>query len=114
MDNFNIISNDAMLPVLPLDKILQAKSVENTKKEQFSKDFESVFIGKLLDEMKNTIGSWGFEDEDGGSEQIQGIFWSQLADNIGSNGGLGMWKDIYKSLPDSENNTSAQTVDKKI
>jgi Rod binding domain-containing protein len=113
MDNFNIISNDAMLPVLPLDRMQQTKSVENAKKEQFSKDFESVFIGKLLDEMKNTIGSWGFEDEDGGSEQIQGIFWSQLADNIGGNGGFGMWKDIYKSLADPEN-TSAQSVDNKI
>lgn len=115
MDITNSIATDAVIPGIPLDKGPKPDAVELAKKEEFSKDFESVFIGKLFDEMKNTIGDWGFEDEDGGAEQIQGLFWSQLADNVGSNGGFGMWKDIYKSLVDTENkNTASSSLDSKL
>ncbi len=73
---------------------------EETKK-QVAKDFESVFINKLLDEMEKTIGEWGFE-KDGTSKQIQGIFWLYLARDVANNGGFGMWKDIYQFLTDSD------------
>jgi len=100
----------AASPVKPRD----IDTASLAKKEKFAKDFEAIFINKLLGEMKKTIGKWGFE-EDGASEQIQGLFWSQLADNIGGNGGLGLWKDIYKSLVDAENTNSQPSVlDKQI
>jgi Rod binding domain-containing protein len=73
------------------------KTDQAAQKEQFARDFESVFIEKLLDEMKNTIGDWGFE-QDAASKQIQGLFWLFLARDVSQNGGVGMWKDIYKTL----------------
>ena len=82
----------------------QSRCRVKQKKEQAAKDFESVLLGKLLDEMKNSIGDWGFE-EDGASKQIEGIFWLYLARHLANNGGLGLWKDIYQTLtnPDQIN-----------
>ncbi|PKL50679.1 MAG: hypothetical protein CVV39_01085 [Planctomycetes bacterium HGW-Planctomycetes-1] len=84
------------------------------QKKQFAKDFESVFIGKLLDEMKNTIGEWG-DEKDGPAQQIDGIFWMYLARDLADNGGFGMAKDIYQFLNDLEKqNTAPELLDKKL
>jgi len=85
----------------------QSRCGVKQKKEQAAKDFESVLLGKLLDEMKNSIGDWGFE-EDGTSKQIEGIFWLYLARHLADNGGLGLWKDIYQTLnnPNQTNKTT--------
>ena len=84
------------------------------QKKQIAKDFESVLLNQLLDEMKNTIGDWGF-DKDGASEQVQGIFWLYLARDIANKGGFGLWKDIYQFLTDSaDTSTAAESLDKNI
>ncbi len=70
-------------------------------REKVAKDFESLFLNKLLDEMKNTIGEWGSETDEI-SKQVQGIFWLYLAQDIANKGGLGLWKDINEILADSE------------
>ena len=108
MDNSKLILTETVSPpdVLPyLDKI--KKAPEETKK-QFAKDFESILINKMLDEMKNTIGSWGFE-EDGTSQQIQGLFSLFLSQYIGNNGGFGLWEQIYESLKTLEQNDTTVT-----
>lgn len=113
MDIANLISPQNFSPTA----IGQAKNIDaacDEKKKQFAKDFESIFINKLLDEMKNTIGNWGSE-KDGPAKQIDGIFFSQLAQNLAGNGGIGMWKDIYKSLPDSQQkNTNPELLNEKL
>ena len=88
-----------------VDESTKSGNLSNAQKEKFAKDFESIFISKLFDEMKNTIGDWGGE-QDGASQQIQGLFWLNLAQDVSKNGGLGLWKDIYQSLNDIENNTN--------
>jgi len=77
----------------------EINDMSEEKKKQVAKDFESVFINKLLDEMKNTIGEWGFE-QDGVSKQIQGMFSIYLSEHIANNGGFGLWRDIYRFLTD--------------
>ncbi|MHC4060249.1 MAG: hypothetical protein ACYSUC_00925 [Planctomycetota bacterium] len=115
MDNTELILTGATSPPALLEylggtpsreTISKLKSHEinrltDDQKEQIAKDFESVFINKLLDEMKNTIGDWGFE-RDGAAEQVHGIFWMYLAQHLGDSGGFGLWKDIYQFLIDSE------------
>ena len=109
MDSAKMILTEAVSPPIPLGKI-NIDSASEEKKKQLAKDFESVFINKLLDEMKNTVGNWGFE-KDGPSRQVEGIFWLYLARDIASNGGFGMWKDIYQSLTGSEHkNTTAELL----
>jgi len=70
MDSSKLILSEPVSPPALLDHLNKSDSVTAEKKKQFCKDFESVFINKLLEEMKNTIGDWGFE-KDGASKQVQ-------------------------------------------
>jgi Rod binding domain-containing protein len=93
------------------DKIGSASEEE---KEQAAKDFEAVLINKLLDEMKVDAQSWGFEENDS-RRQVQGIFNLYLSTHIAKNGGLGLWKDIYKSLTNlTQPDVKAEPADKGV
>ena len=75
---------------------------DNAKKMKVAKDFESILIGQLMNQMKETIGESGLL-EDGSSKQIQDMFWDFLAKDVGSKGGFGLWENIYQSMsPDQE------------
>jgi len=108
MDSAKLILTEPVLPPLPLEHLQQSeiKNVSEEKRMQIAKDFESVLINKMLDEMKNTIGSWGFE-KDGPSDQIQGIFWLYLARDIGNKGGFGLWKDIHQFITNADRSNAA-------
>ena len=84
------------VPVRNLDKS-KLENLSDEKKKQIAKDFESLLLNKLFDQMKDTIGDWGFE-KDGASSQVQGMFWLYLANDIANKGGMGLWKEIYKTL----------------
>lgn len=80
------------------------------KKKQVAKNFESVLLNKLFDQMQNTIKDFDF-DNDGASEQIQGLFWLYLAQDIADKGGFGLWKEIYRFLTQNEQVTTNTVVD---
>ena len=125
MDSTQLILTEAVLPPAPLGQLSETAFYERTVKlesgksegnseadeKQATKDFESVFIHKLLDEMKNTIGEWGLEN-DGVSKQIQGMFSMYLARHIANNGGFGLWKDMCRFL--TESGRAKTTADIKI
>jgi len=114
MDIANLILTAPVSPPIPLEKIKKIDGASEAEKKQLAKDFESVFINKLLDEMKNTIGDWGPE-KDRAWQQVEGIFWLYLARDIADKGGFGMWKDIYQFLADSEHkNTETELLDKNL
>ena len=127
MDAANLILTQPVPPPSPLgnsassmlNHIEKYKScaidgVSQEQKKQIAKDFESVLIGKLLDEMKNTIGDWGFE-KNGACKQVQGIFWLYLARDIANNGGFGLWKDIYQTLTNCDRTDgTTESLDKNI
>ncbi len=90
------------------------ESLSDRQKQKVAKDFESLLTTELLNEMKNSIGSWGFE-MDGASEQLNGLFWMYLGRDIGQNGGLGLWKDIYRLLQgNEEQNPAGQLLDNNL
>ena len=101
MDSANLILTEPISLPAPLRNLNEVDGISEQKKEQIAKDFESILLSQLLDEMKSSIGDWGFE-ESASSEQIQGIFWLYLARHLANNGGLGMWRDIYQTLPNPE------------
>ncbi len=114
MDSAGLILTEAVSQPIALEKIEKAGAASEAKKKQAARDFESVFIAKLLDEMNNTIGDWGFE-KDAASRQVEGIFWLYLARDVADNGGLGMAKDIYRFLTDSQNNNPpTELLDKSL
>ena len=73
--------------------------------------FESILLNKVLDEMQNTIGDWGFE-KDGPFRQVKGIFYMFLGRDIANNGGIGLWKNIYEFLTSADHtNTAEKSLD---
>ncbi len=113
MDSAKLILTEPVSPPMPLEHLQKSglKNVSEEKRKQIAKDFESVLINKMLDEMKNTIGDWGFE-KDGPSNQVQGIFWMFLSRDIANNGGLGLWKDIHQFLTNADKaNTAGKSLD---
>ena len=114
MEISNAILTEAVLPPEVLPNIRGIENAPDEQKEKIAKDFESLLIGKLLDEMSNTIGEW--DEESPAFGQIKGIFNLYLAQHIGSNGGFGLWKQIYESLSRMEHKSDEQveTVDKQI
>jgi len=116
MDSSKLILTEPVSPPAPLEHLrkLDFNNISEEKKKQIAKDFESVLLNKMLDQMKNTIGDWGFE-KDGPSNQVQGIFWMFLSRDIANNGGIGLWKDIHQFLTNAEKaNTTGESLDGQI
>ena len=115
MDSAKLILTEPVSSPVPLEHLQKSglKNVSEEKKKQIAKDFESVLLNKMLDEMKNTVGDWGFE-KDGPSNQVQGIFWMFLSRDIANNGGIGLWKDIHQFLTNGEKaNTTGKSLDEQ-
>jgi Rod binding domain-containing protein len=96
MNNVMLLSGPAVPPEM-LERSSRTEAVQENRKVQSAKDFESVLIGKLVDSMKETIGDSGLMEEEG-AEQMQSLFWMNLSSEISKQGGVGLWRDIYKSI----------------
>ncbi|MBN2133954.1 MAG: hypothetical protein JW741_30910 [Sedimentisphaerales bacterium] len=81
--------------------LLELAGRSDEEKKKLAQDFESVFIAKIFDQVKESIGNWGLE-EDGASRQIQGLFWHYLAQDVADKGGFGLWQDIYRQFQELE------------
>jgi len=76
-----------------------ASSAQNDEKEKkIGKDFESVLLTKLFEQVQSSIEDSGFDDEDSGAQQVRGMFWLYLAQDVADKGGFGLWKDIYQQI----------------
>ena len=112
MDSTKMILTEAVSPPNLLRSLNKTNTTTEEQRKKTARDFESVFINKLLDEMKNTVGKWGFK-KDGASKQIQGIFTLYLSQHIADNDGFGLWEDIYKFLTNSTNK-AAESLDSNV
>lgn len=74
------------------------------EEKRVARDFESVLLTKLFDEVKESIGQWNLDEEedDGASQQVHGLFWLYLAQDVADKGGFGVWKEIYRQFEDME------------
>jgi Rod binding domain-containing protein len=106
-----LLLTQPVLPPTPVEHLSKTDlaNVSEDKKKQSAKDFESVLLNKLMEQMKNTIGDWGFE-RDGASEQVQGLFWLYLSQDVANNGGIGLWKEIYQFLTSGDQTNAVQKL----
>jgi len=117
------MDSSEMILTEPVSQPTLLKSMEgiigasDEKKKDAAKDFESILLSKIFDQIQKTMGNWGFE-ESGTSKQINGIYWMYLAQAMGNEGGLGIWKDIYTSIQNleqqGERGSAAVTLDGKV
>jgi Rod binding domain-containing protein len=73
------------------------KGASDEKKKQLAKDFEAVFLTRVFDEVKKSIQDSGFDD-DVAADQVHGMFWSYLAQDVANKGGFGLWQDLYQQF----------------
>lgn len=66
-----------------------------------AKDFESVLLNKVMEEMQNTVDHSGLLDG-AGTEQTQSMFWMFLSQDLAAKGGVGLWKDVYRQMTGAE------------
>ena len=76
-------------------KLKQAAGRGDGAAVRAARDFESIFLHRLLKEMKDTIPDGGMLG-DGPGDQIKDIFWFHLAGDLARKGGIGLWKEIYR------------------
>ncbi len=77
-------------------------SHSDERKKQLARDFESVLLTQLFNQVQESIGDLGFDEEDGTSGQVRSLFWSFLARDVADKGGFGLWQDIYQHFKQME------------
>jgi Rod binding domain-containing protein len=98
-----------------IDDAVSPAERSDEQKKRIARDFESVLLGKLFDQVQESTGGWGLEKEDGTSQQVQGLFWMHLARDVADKGGLGLWKDIYQYLRQMEGaGTAGDAIDEEL
>jgi len=116
MDDANLINASCVVRPASFEQAAQnaIRDTRGAKTEQLAKDFESVLLSKLVDEMKETIGQ-GFEEEDVAAGQVKGLFWLYLSRDLADKGGLGLWKDLSRLFTDIQKpGTMTQTMNEGI
>lgn len=112
------LSNSILTEHVPLpDKLPYTdciKNVPDIKKKHIAKQFESLLLNRILEQMNNTIGLLDGQDK-AAMGQIRGIFNMYLSRHISDSGGFGLWKDIYKSLSNiNPQNKNTDSINEKI
>lgn len=128
MDDIASVGMSPLMPSLAMEQLEGASASEISKerraadlsnasdeeKKRLAHDFESVLVTRLFDQMKESVGNWGME-EDGASQQIQGLFWYYLAQDVSQKGGFGLWREIYQQFNEMDGSGSAgEIVDGKL
>lgn len=91
-----------------------ALASSDAQKLKFAKDFESILLTRLFDEIRESIGNCAFEEDPAG-EQIQGMFWSYLAQDVADKGGFGLSQEICRHLQDMDGaETAGALMDKEL
>jgi Rod binding domain-containing protein len=86
------------------DKLLkkQGATDDKGKVEKSAKDFESILLGSWLQQAESSFakvpGGDDDEDQDAGSEQMQGIAMQSLGSAMAAGGGIGIARMIVARL----------------
>ncbi|HUU09998.1 MAG TPA: rod-binding protein [Phycisphaerae bacterium] len=80
-----------------IERLLNTRRGNAREVVQAARDFESVLLHRLMEEMRRTIPKSELLDT-GTSDQIQGLFWMYLAKHMADQGGIGLWKDIAQQM----------------
>ena len=98
-----VFPTNPLMPSEPLSALLAARAGHAAHGrpaggvQKAAKDFESMLLYRMLEEMKRTIPDSGLL-ETGISKQVQDIFWYYLAQELAGQGGLGLWKQLQHSF----------------
>jgi len=94
------ISPELALPDIPAGAAAHgtgraAGSSAGGRTRQVARDFESLLIHRLMEQMQQTVEESPLLDSPM-TKQVQGIFWFYMAQEMAAAGGLGLWRDIER------------------
>jgi Rod binding domain-containing protein len=74
------------------------------KQVDVARKFEGMLLHEMFKQVHEGLEAMKEEDQDEDSdtcgEQYQSLYWSQLADVVSQQGGIGFWKTIYAQVQD--------------
>ena len=74
--------------------------------EKTARDFESVLLHRVFEEMRRSVPESGLLDS-GTSDQVQGLFWMYLAQDVAAKGGIGLAKELSRQFSRMQNTKSS-------
>ena len=92
-----VLPPEAMGAVSRLTASSGGKAAAGPSTEQAAKDFESILLHQVLEEMKRSVPESGLLDS-AATGQAQDLFWFYLAEDLSRKGGLGLWKQVYQQF----------------
>ncbi len=86
-----------------VEKRLQQMSTEDVKEEQqalkkATEDFEAIFLTMMFKNMRNTVPDGGLMEKSFGRGIYEEMQDEKMAEEIASNGGVGLAKELYQQL----------------
>jgi Rod binding domain-containing protein len=81
--------------------------------EKAAKDFESILLHRMLEEMRQSVPDSGLLDGPG-NEQIQSMFWYGLAQELSAKGGIGLWQQLSRQIQGLDNPPAKPVVSEKV
>ncbi|MCE5326328.1 MAG: rod-binding protein [Planctomycetaceae bacterium] len=90
-----------MLPPPAAQNVVAAGGRKGAAAVEAAKQFESILLTQIVQEMGNTVEEGGMLEETGG-KQVMDMFYYHLAQEISNKGGLGLWKSIARQIDRSQ------------
>jgi Rod binding domain-containing protein len=88
-----------------LQNIASKPDSDASKLEDVAKKFEGILLHEMFKQVQQSIETLNEGDEEDGEgssdacgQQYQSLYWSQMADAVSEQGGLGFWKSIYGQI----------------
>jgi Rod binding domain-containing protein len=82
--------------------VSRAQQQSEDKQIDVAKKFEGMLLHEMFKQVKDGLEAMKEEDQDEDSdtcgEQFQSLYWSQMADVVSQEGGVGFWKSIYTQV----------------
>jgi len=97
---FNVLKAKMAVSAMQSDRFGKAQQKPNNKKDlkAVTKDFEAIFIQKMLESMRKTIPKSKWLDGGLGEDIFTSMYDQEIAKMTSQRGGLGLQNILYKSL----------------
>ena len=95
--NIQSLVGDALSRAASYGRLPETSPGDARGAEKAAKDFEAILLHRLMEEMRRTIPKSGLLDT-AVSNQIDGLFWFYLAQEVADKGGIGLWQDLARRM----------------
>jgi Rod binding domain-containing protein len=97
----------------PDAKIGESHKEKLAAAKRTAKEFESLLVTRMISAMRESVPDSGLT-EDAASGQMKDMFWHFMGEEIGSSGGLGVWKQVLRQIQESEGLIDNNAVNREV